>query len=44
VHRSLLCGWHDEAMTIAPPRSGVRVGSLHILVIGVVVGSRPTRR
>ena len=32
-------GWHDEAVTIAPPSSGLRVGSMHVLVAGAVVAA-----
>lgn len=32
-------GWHDEAMTVAEPRSGQRVGSLPILVATMVTAS-----
>jgi uncharacterized membrane protein YraQ (UPF0718 family) len=32
-------GWHDEAVTVAPRRPALRVGSMQVLVAGVVVAA-----
>src|SRR4051812_16816080 len=34
-----MCGWHDEAVTIAPRRSGRQLDSIYVLAAGIVVAA-----